>query len=105
MFVFVIGIFSAVEGKKNEFGTVNSVSDLVLNAGFKIVIRVFETSGIDEEETIINASQNIVSGSPLFASDDSDVFVRETIKQARFASVSLTNEGDDRKFFHSMIIT
>lgn len=85
-----------VESQHDNIGGVDSIGDLILNAGFEIVGRIFQTGGVDQEKTIVDASHDIIARSALFAGDDGDVFMREAIEKAGFTSVGLADKGDDR---------
>ncbi len=100
----MIEIAGAVESEQNQIGAVDGVGDLVLDASLKIVFGVFQPGGIDEQETVVNARHYVVAGSSLFAGDDGDVFVSQTIEQAGFAGVGLADESDDGEFFHIIIL-
>ncbi len=95
VFVFIIGIFRAVESEEDEVGAVDGVGDLVLDTGFKIVIRIFQPGGINQKETVVDASHDIIAGRSLFAGDDSDVFVGKAVQETGLAGVGLADEGDD----------
>lgn len=75
---------------------------MVLDASFKIVVWVFQASGVDEEKLVVNAGHYIVASGSLFSGHDRDIFTRETVQKAGFACVSLANKGDDWKFFHTV---
>ncbi len=76
-----------------------------MNASLKVIRRVFKPGSINEEKAIINASHDIVTGGSLFAGYDGDVFVCQTVKQAGFTGVSLTNKRNNGKLFHEIILT
>ncbi len=75
-----------------------------MNAGFEIVVRIFQTSSIDKQETVVDASHDVITGRSLFTGDDGDVLVRQTIEEAGLAGVGLADEGDDREFLHGFIV-
>lgn len=95
VFVFIIGVFRAVEGEEDEVGAVDGIGDLVLDTGFKIVIRVFQSGGVNQKKTVVDASHNIIAGRSLFAGDDSDVFVGKVVQETGLAGIGLADEGDD----------
>ncbi len=76
-----------------------------MNASLKVIRRVFKPGSINEKKAIINASHNIVTSGSLFASYDGNVFVCQTVKQAGFTGVSLTNKRNNGKLFHEIILT
>ena len=88
--------FCGVKGDKNYIGNLDGVGDLVLDWGFEGIVWVFETGGIDKSERIIDDSYNIVASSALFACDDGNISMGKTIKNARFASIRLSDECNNR---------
>ena len=46
--VALVGVFTTVKGEQDEGGGINSVGDLVLDAGFKLVGGVFEASSVNQ---------------------------------------------------------
>lgn len=103
--VFVIRIFGRVERQKNKVGGFDGVIDLILDASFEVIIRVLETSGVNQEKTVVNSGHDVVAGGAFFAGDDGDILAGKTVQNAGFASVSLTNECDNGEVFHDFIIT
>lgn len=78
---------------------------MVLDVGFKVVVRIFQAGGIDKEEAVVDTSHDIIASRSLLAGNDSDIFMRKAIQKAGFASVGLADESDDRKFLHESILT
>lgn len=104
VFIFIVGVFRAVESEEDEVGGINGVGDLILDASFEVIVGVFQAGGVDEEEAVVDVRHNVITGRALFSGDDSDVFMGETIQKAGFASVGLADECDDREFLHIFII-
>lgn len=105
MFIFIVGVFGAIKCEANEISGVDGVSDLILDTCLKIILGIFEASGVYQDKTIINARHDIIASCAFFAGDNGDIFMRETIEQAGFASIRLANKGDNRKLFHRIIIS
>lgn len=78
---------------------------MVLDVGFEVVVRIFQAGGIDKEKTVVDASHDIIAGCSLLAGNNGDIFMRKAVQKAGLASVGLTDEGDDRKFLHDLILT
>lgn len=78
---------------------------MVLDAGFKFIGGIFEASSVNQQKTVVNAGGDIVARGAFFAGHDGEILARQTVEQAGFASVSLTNQGDNRERFHRYIIT
>ncbi len=100
-FVTKIWVFGRVDSEDDEAGGGNGVFDLGLDGFFEIIGRVFETSSVNQDETVVDFGDDIIASGSLFAGDDGDVFVCKTIQQTGFTSVGLTDQSYDREITHN----